>query len=74
MIFSIRSKVIVTKDEMSALIDLTSSLMPRMGFGMPSISSGVCFSYCAVNFIDMIWHCSLGVLAWDPNAICIDMF
>ena len=59
---------------MSAFDDLTSSIMPRMGFGMPSISSGVCFSYCAINFIDMIWYFSLGVLAWASNAICIDMF
>ena len=56
------------------LIDLTSSLMPRMGFGVSSISHGLGFSYCAVNLIDMIWHFSLGVLAWGSNAICIDMF
>ena len=53
----------VTEDEMSAFHDLITSIVPRMGFGMPGISSGVCFSYCAINFIDMIWHCSLGVLA-----------
>ena len=64
----------VTKDEMSAFDDLTSSIVPSIGFGVSSISCGMCFSYCAVNFIDMICHCSLGVLAWDPNAICIDMF
>ena len=40
MTFPIRSKVAVTKHEMSAFDDLTSSLVPRMGFGMPSISSG----------------------------------
>ena len=31
----------VTKDEMSAFDDLISSIMPRMGLGMPSISSGI---------------------------------
>ena len=41
MISPIRSKVKVSKDDMSAFDDLTSSLMPRMGFGMPSISSGI---------------------------------
>lgn len=74
MIFSIRSKVVVTKDDMSAFDDLISSIMPRMGFGMRSLSSGVYFSYCAVNYIDMIWHFSLGVLTWVPNAMCIEMF
>lgn len=69
-----RSKVGVTKDEMSAFGDLTSSLVPRMGFGLSSMSSGICVSCYAVNFIDMIWHCSLGMLAWASNAICIDMF
>ena len=74
MIISIRSKVVVTKDEMSAFDDLTSSIVPSIGFGVSSISCGMCFSYCTVNFIDMIGHCSLGVLAWASNAICIDMF
>ena len=73
MIFSIRSKVVVTKDEMSAFHDLILSIMPRIGFGMPSISSGVYFSYCAVNFIDMILHFSLGVLPWGSKAICVDV-
>ena len=41
MVFHIRSKVMVTKDEMSAFGDLTSSLVPRMGFGMPIISRGI---------------------------------
>ena len=41
MIFPTRSKVGVTKDEMSAFDDLTSSLVPRMGFGMPIISRGI---------------------------------
>ncbi len=59
----------VTKDEMSAFDDLTSSIVPSRGFGVSSISCGMCFSYCAVNFIDMIWHFSLGVLAFGSNAI-----
>ena len=41
MIFPIGSKVVVTTDVMSAFDDLISSLMPRMGLGMPSISSGI---------------------------------
>lgn len=74
MIFPIRAKVGVTKHEMSALGDLTSLFMPRIGFGLSSMSSGICVSYYAVNFIDMIGHFSLGVLAWGSNAICIDIF
>jgi len=64
----------VTKNEMSAFDDLTSSIVPRIGFGVSSISCGMCFSYCAVNFIDMILHFSLGVLPWGSKAICIGMF
>ena len=59
---------------MSAFHDLISSIMPRNGSGVPGISSGVCFSYCAANFIDMIWHCSLGVSVLGSNTICINMF
>ena len=41
MIFHIRSKVWVTTDVMSAFHNLISSIMPRMGFGVSSISSGI---------------------------------
>ena len=41
MISPMRSKVGVTKDEMSAFDDLTSSLVPRIGFGVSSMSSGI---------------------------------
>jgi len=33
--------VVVTVDEMSGLDDLISSLMPRMGFWVSSLSSGI---------------------------------